>query len=110
MIVIDNNLNAASLYKVKMKKALFNLKIDENVREEFRIAANLRGASMSGLIHQFIFKIIREEKITNPEAFVSIEVSDEEFKAVYGGGDAEPIETTEENQKNPTNKGLIKKI
>lgn len=51
------------------KEVLINLRVRPEVRDEFKLAAELRGATMSGLLHQFIFRIIREEKIENPEAF-----------------------------------------
>lgn len=51
------------------KKAILNLRLDPGVREEFAIAAKLRGASMSGLLHQFIVRTIREEKAEMPQAF-----------------------------------------
>lgn len=67
--MIDTRLKRSSLYQVKMKNVLFNMKIDERVRDDFRIAAQLRGASMAGLIHQFMHKVIREEKERVPDAF-----------------------------------------
>jgi uncharacterized protein (DUF1778 family) len=53
-----------------VKDVWINIRINPRIREEFKIAAELRGASMSGLIHQFIVKTIREEKGVNPEAFL----------------------------------------
>ena len=58
----------------KNKEVLINIRLKPETREEFRIAAELRGASMSGLLHQFIVKTIREEKERDPEAFENIEV------------------------------------
>ena len=52
------------------KDVHITFRINPKVREEFKIAADLRGASMSGLIHQFIVKTIREEKASNPAAFI----------------------------------------
>jgi antitoxin component of RelBE/YafQ-DinJ toxin-antitoxin module len=52
-----------------MTKALLNLKIDLDVREEFKLAAALRGATMSSLFHQYAFQIIREEQERYPAAF-----------------------------------------
>jgi hypothetical protein len=46
-----------------------NLRLDPAVRDQFAIAAKLRGASMSGLLHQFIVRTIREEKAEAPQAF-----------------------------------------
>lgn len=50
-------------------KSLLTLKIDEKVKEDFRTAAALRGATMSSLIIQFIYRTIREEKEIAPKAF-----------------------------------------
>jgi hypothetical protein len=51
------------------KEAWLNVRIREDVRDEFKLAAELRGASMSGLLTMFIYRVIREEKGKNPEAF-----------------------------------------
>jgi hypothetical protein len=61
-----------SLYNVKTKGGLLNLKINPRTREEFKIAAELRGATMSSLLHQHIFQVIREEKREHPEAFAHL--------------------------------------
>lgn len=52
--------------KVKM----VNVRLTPSVHEAFRIAAELRGASMSSLLHQFIVRTIREERELDPRAFV----------------------------------------
>lgn len=57
------------LISMVIKKAILNLRLKPEVRDEFAIAAALRGASMSGLLHQFIVKTIREEKDTAPQSF-----------------------------------------
>jgi uncharacterized protein (DUF1778 family) len=57
------------LSAVAEKKAILNLRLKPEVRDEFAIAADLRGASMSSLIHQFIVRTIREEKEIAPQAF-----------------------------------------
>jgi antitoxin component of RelBE/YafQ-DinJ toxin-antitoxin module len=51
------------------KKAILNLRIEPSVLAEFKLAAKLRGASMSGLLHQFIARTIREEKAEMPHEF-----------------------------------------
>jgi antitoxin component of RelBE/YafQ-DinJ toxin-antitoxin module len=61
-----------------MKNVLLNLKISEEVRDEFKRVAELRGSTMSGLIHQFIYKTIREEKQQNPDAFTKRELKKKE--------------------------------
>lgn len=60
------------LYFVADKKAIVNLRVRPEVRDQFAIAAELRGASMSGLLHQFIVRTIREERDLNPAAFGQI--------------------------------------
>lgn len=58
----------------KNKEVLINIRLKPDTREEFRIAAELRGATMSGLLHQFIVRTIREEKERDPEAFANLEI------------------------------------
>ena len=58
-----------SLYNVKTKGGLFNIKINPADRIAFKVAAELRGATMSQLIHQYIFRYIREVKTEMPEEF-----------------------------------------
>lgn len=64
-------MSTCSLYAdmAKKKDVLINLKLSADTREDFRVVAELRGSSMSGLIHQFIVQSIREEKMKEPEAF-----------------------------------------
>ena len=59
----------------KNKEVLINIRLKPETREEFRISAELRGATMSGLLHQFIVRTIREEKERDPEAFASMQVA-----------------------------------
>lgn len=51
--------------KVKM----INVRLTPTVHDAFKIAAELRGASMSSLLHQFVVRTIREEKDMDPAAF-----------------------------------------
>jgi hypothetical protein len=53
-----------------MTKALLNLKMELEVREEFHLAAALRGATVSSMVHQYAFQIIREERGRYPAAFI----------------------------------------
>lgn len=53
----------------KNRDVKFQLRMTDDLRREFSIAAELRGAKMSSLLHQYIVKVIREEKLANPEAF-----------------------------------------
>jgi hypothetical protein len=54
------------------KEKLITVRVAEDKHAEFKIAADLRGATMSSLIHQYIFQIIREEKRQHPEAFTHL--------------------------------------
>src|ERR1700742_2632166 len=61
-----------SMYKVNTddyKTARINVKLSKALREEFHIAAKLKGGTVSGLIHQFIVATVREEKKKEPQAF-----------------------------------------
>jgi hypothetical protein len=53
----------------KEKLSTINLKVPPRTHADFRIAAKLRGGTMSSLLHQYIVRIIREEKERDPEAF-----------------------------------------
>jgi uncharacterized protein (DUF1778 family) len=46
----------------KGKDKIINLRVAPEKRLEFKTASRLRGATMSGLLHQFMVKTIREEK------------------------------------------------
>lgn len=64
---------AGSMYTVNTNKlekdVRINIKVNRKLREEFQIACDLRGATMSTLLHQYIVKTIREEKEQEPAAF-----------------------------------------
>lgn len=55
------------------KTVLLNLHVSENVRNDFKVVARLRGLTMSALINQFMVRLIREEKEYNPQAFPDYE-------------------------------------
>jgi hypothetical protein len=57
------------LYIVGTKGKLITVRAAEDVRQDFKIAADLRGATASSLLYQFIVRTIREEKAENPSAF-----------------------------------------
>ena len=65
------------LYRVKKKTSLMNLKIKPEIHQEFRIAAELRGSTMSNLLHQFIVATVWEEKKKHPDAFATLEAEKE---------------------------------
>lgn len=51
--------------KVKM----INVRLTPAVHDQFKIACDLRGVSMSSLLYQFIVRTIREERELEPQAF-----------------------------------------
>ena len=57
------------LRPVVKKNAILNLRLRPEVRDDFAVVAELRGLSMSGLLHSFIVRSIREERDQYPEAF-----------------------------------------
>lgn len=64
----------SSLYNVMTQEAatkevLVNFRLKPDVRDEFKVVADLRGSTMSGLLHQYVIKLIREEKERDPVAF-----------------------------------------
>lgn len=63
------------------KTVRINLKINPAIRREFHAVAELRGSTVSNLIHQFIVKTIREEKERDPSGFQEAleRVSESEF-------------------------------
>ena len=50
------------MFATVIKERLVNVRLKEKTHQEFKIACELRGASMSSLLHQFIVRTIREEK------------------------------------------------
>ena len=53
----------------KPKKSLVTVRLSSQTLADFKVAAELRGASMSALLHQFIVKTVREEREREPNAF-----------------------------------------
>lgn len=51
------------------KERMVNVRLEPDVHEDFKIACALRGASMSSLLHQYIYRVIREEKALSPQEF-----------------------------------------
>lgn len=74
----------------KNKEVLINIRLKPETREEFRISAELRGATMSGLLHQFIVRTIREEKERDPEAFANMQVISPAEESTVGDKEFDP--------------------
>lgn len=93
---------SVSLYNVmtlENKEKLINIRVKELQRDEFRVAAELRGATMSTLIHQFIVKTIREEKERDPDEFKLL------LKEVRSQSEKENAATNRKEVKDPAKKG-----
>lgn len=58
----------------RKETVLMNVEIPKDLKEDFKIAAKLRGQSMSALLHQYMVKVIREEKDLRPAAFPDYQV------------------------------------
>lgn len=52
-----------------LKDTFLQIRIRENVKRELQKVAEMRGLTMSALIHSLIVKAIREEKEADPRAF-----------------------------------------
>lgn len=55
------------------KEKMVNVRLRPETHEEFKIACELRGGSMSSILHQFIVRTIREEKELSPKVFERLE-------------------------------------
>jgi hypothetical protein len=51
------------------KSKMINVRLTPSVHDDFKIACDLRGVSMSSAMHQFVVRTIREEKEREPKAF-----------------------------------------
>lgn len=65
-----------------IKERLVNVRLKEKTHEEFKIACDLRGASMSSLLHQFIVRTIREEKEHSPHSFNVVSANERQLAPV----------------------------
>lgn len=55
--------------KSKRKESLLTLRVRPDVRDSFRVIAEMKGVTMSGLIHQFMMRTIRDMQDAYPEEF-----------------------------------------
>lgn len=53
------------------KTKMINVRLSERMHADFKTACELRGASMSSLLHQFVVRTIREEREMSPRSFDS---------------------------------------
>ena len=56
----------------KPKEKLFTVRVTDDKLDDFKVVGELRGLSMSAMVHQFIVQAIREEKTKHPEAFAEL--------------------------------------
>ena len=52
-----------------IKQKMLTVKVAAPVLQDFKIAAELKGGTMSAIVHMFVVHTIREQKERNPEAF-----------------------------------------
>lgn len=53
----------------KLKEKLLTVRLSEDVHRDYKLAAELKGGTMSGLVHMFIIHTIREQRERNPGMF-----------------------------------------
>jgi antitoxin component of RelBE/YafQ-DinJ toxin-antitoxin module len=63
------NLRIYNVMTSRPKTNYVQFRIREDIKEELQIVAEMRGLTMSALIHSLIVKTIREEKEREPQAF-----------------------------------------
>ena len=64
------------------KKQLLTVKMSADLYINFKTAADIRGATPSSLVHQFVTGIVREEQVKNPSLFdLKREEAKKEFEA-----------------------------
>ena len=57
------------------KVRMINVRLKPEPHDDFKLACELRGGSMSSILHQFIVRTIREEKENEPRAFKRAQTS-----------------------------------
>ncbi len=67
---------------VRTKDERINIRISPKTKIELEAVAELRGTSMSGVIHQSIVRAIRDERAADPKAFNEAVQRLEEFKLI----------------------------
>src|SRR5688500_18991569 len=57
------------MLRLMSKEKLLTVRLAPEVHRDYKVAAHLKGASMSSLVHMFVVRTIKEEKQDNPRAF-----------------------------------------
>jgi hypothetical protein len=58
------------MYMIDEKGALINLRVDLDLRREIKVAARLMGfKSVTGVLHHYIVRVIREQREAHPQEF-----------------------------------------
>lgn len=57
------------------KVRMINVRLKPETHDDFKLACELRGGSMSSILHQFIVRTIREERENEPRAFKRAQTS-----------------------------------
>lgn len=55
--------------KKPLKEVLMTLRVRTDVRDSFKVAAEMKGATMSGLLNQYIVRTILDMQDAYPEEF-----------------------------------------
>lgn len=74
-----------NIVPTNVKSKFLQIRINEDIKSDLQIVAELRGLSTSALIHSLIVKAIRAEKEREPKAFQRIEHLTVPSKSQSGG-------------------------
>ncbi len=74
------------------KTSMLTVKLTPDRLEQFRIAAMLRGSTMSAIVQQFVASVVREEMTAVPQAFKrgTVTNSPSDLKNIIIQEDSEP--------------------
>jgi hypothetical protein len=84
--------------KPTVREGLLTVRTSKTVHADFKVVAELRGLSMSALVHQFVVNAIREEKARDITAFLLVQ---ERQQAEAGQKPAAPVLRFEKPAKRP---------
>ena len=77
---------------VRTKDERINIRISPKTKIELEAVAELRGTSMSGVIHQAIVRAIRDERAADPKVFQAAVERITEYRLITNEGQEESEE------------------
>jgi hypothetical protein len=87
----------------KKKEELLTVRMQARTHSEFKVVAELRGLSMSALVHSYAVKVIREEKDRDLAAFESeLERQRQEAETEHKDNGTGPVLRFKKPAKKPT--------